>query len=234
MTSLATIALVGGSVANAAAFKQINHQQNINDTTTKANGTASNEDVEDIANKLFHKTIKLDPNVWIGKNLATKQAAFNAAIVKLGVLTADEVKYVTWNSLQIKAADWYWNEGFTVKKDGATATGNVAINATTGETTAQIAAKLSKATIQFNYDWWNGKNLKDNWAQIPQIIANEHILTKAEASVVTGLASYKTVSGTGQFVIQMHVNDGNTDSIATPHINVVNDGLSADEIAKKN
>ena len=193
----------------------------------------ASETAEDIANKLFHQTIKLDPNNWLGQNLATEQTAFNAAIVQLGILTAGEVKYVTWNSLQINVAGWYWNEGFTVKKDGAIATGNVAINATTGETPAQIAAKLSKATIQFNYDWWNGKNLKDNWAQIPQIIANEHILTKAEASVVTGLASYKTVSGTGQFSIQMHVNDGNTDSIATPNINVVNDGLSATEIASK-
>ena len=119
LTSLATITLIAGSVVNATAFKQINHRQNINDPTTKANGTASNEDVEDIASKLFHKTIKLDPNVWLGKNLATEQSALNAAIVKLGVLTADEAKYVTWNSLQIKAADWYWNEGFTVKKDGA-------------------------------------------------------------------------------------------------------------------
>ena len=233
LTSLATITLIGGSVANAAAFKQINPRQNINDPTTKANETASNEDVEDIASKLFHKTIKLDPNTWLGKNLAADQAAVNAAIVQQGILTADEVQYVTWNSLQIKVAGWYWNEGFTVKKDGATATGSVAINAATGETTAQIAAKLSKATLQFNYDWWNGKNLKDNWAQISQIIANEHLLTKAETSVVTGLATYKTISGTGQFAIQMHVNDGNTDSIATPHINVVNDGLSADELANR-
>ena len=234
LSSLATITLIGGSVANVVAFKQINQQQKIKDPTPKGrNWMASNEDVEDIAGKLFHKTIKLDPNTWLGKNLAADQAAVNAAIVKQGILTADEVQYVTWNSLQIKVAGWYWNEGFTVKKDGATATGSVAINAATGETTAQIAAKLSKATLKFNYDWWNGKSLKDNWAQISQIITNEHLLTKAETSVVTGLATYKTISGTGQFAIQMHVNDGNTDSIATPHINVVNDGLSADELANQ-
>ena len=233
LTSLATIALIGGSVLNTTAFKQINHQPNINNKNTKTNESAANEDAEDIASKLFHKTIKLDPNVWLGKNLATDQANFNANLVKLGILSSSETQYVTWSNLNIKVAGWYWNEGFTVKKDSATATGSVAINASTGETTAQIAAKLSKATLQFNYDWWNGKSLKDNWAQIQQIIANEHLLTKTEASVVTGLASYKTISGAGQFAIQMHVNDGNTDSIATPHINVVGDGPSATTLASE-
>ena len=235
LTSLATIALIGGSVVNAVAFKQIKQQQKIKYPTTKANGTASNEDAEEIASKLFHKTIKLDPNVWLGKNLATEQSALNAAIVKLGVLNADEAKYVTWNSLEIKAADWYWNEGFTVKKDGATATGNVAINATTGETPAQIAAKLSKATIKFNYDWWKGKDLAANWGQIQQMIVNEHLLTKAEASDVIGI-SYGdfTVDAPitrGQF--GLNVNDNNTMSNATPTVNVVNDGRSANEIANK-
>ena len=233
LTSLATITLIGGSVVNASAFKQINQQQKIKDPTTKANGTASNEDVEDIASKLFHKTIKLDPNVWLGKNLATEQSSLNAAIVKLGVLNADEAKYITWNNLQIKAADWYWNEGFTVKKDGATANGNVAINATTGETPAQIAAKLSKETLNLNYDWWNGKDLIANWAEIKQTIINENLLTKVEASVVTGLATDKTISGAGKFTIQMHVNDNNVDVIANVPINATNDGLSAAEIASK-
>ena len=234
LTSLATITLIGGSVVNATAFKQTEQQQNINDPNPKGNWMTSNEDAEDIASKLFHKTIKLDPNTWLGKNLAADQAAVNTTIVQQGILTADEVQYVTWNSLQINVAGWYWNEGFTVKKDGATATGSVAINAATGETTAQIAAKLSKATLQFNYDWWNGKSLKDNWAQISQIITNEHILTKAETSVVTGVAEpdiSDTIDHIGQLEIQVHVNDGNTDSIATPTLNVVNDGRSANEIA---
>ena len=233
LTIATTMVLISGSLINATAFSQINHQKTKREQNPPPEVKATNEDAEDIASKLFHKTIKLDPNVWLGKNLATNQADFNKTLVKLGILSASETQYVTWSKLDIKVAGWYWSEAFTVKKDGATATGNVAINASTGETPAEIAAKLSKAKIQFNYDWWKGKSLKDNWAQIPQIIANEHLLTKAEASVVTGLASYKTISGTGQFAVQMHVNDGNTDYIATPHINVVNDGLSDDEIATK-
>ena len=232
LTSLATITLIGGSVANVAAFKQISHQPNINNLTPKViNRTAANEDAEDIAGKLFHKTIKLDPNVWLGKNLATDQANFNAFLVKLGILSSAEAQYVTWGNLNINVAGWYWSKAdFTVKKDGATATGNVTLNASTGETTAQIAAKLNKETLKFNYDWWNGKDVAANWAQIPQMLANEHLLTRAEASVVIGVSFGDfTVTKTGQpyYIMGFDVNDNNTVSNATPTINVVNDGPSA-------
>ena len=236
LISFATIALLGGSVANATAFKQINHQQNVNDKTPKVNGTASSEDAEDIASRLFHKTIKLDPNVWLGKNLATDQAKFNAILVKLGILTSTETQYVTWSNLNINVAGWYWSKAdFTVKKDGATATGNATINASTGETPAEIAAKLSKATIQFNFNWWKGKDLAANWAQIQQMIANEHLLTRAEASDVIGISygDFTVESAIARGLIGFDVNDNNTVSNATPTINVVNDGLSAEEIGTK-
>ena len=115
-----------------------------------------------------------------------------------------------------------------------TATGNVAINATTGETPAQIAAKLSKATLNFNYDWWNGKDLRANWNQIQQMIVNEHLLTKAEASVVTGV-SYGdfTVSGPLYTRVGLIVNDNNTVKSAAPTFSINNDGRSANEIANK-
>ena len=236
LTSLATFVLVNGSIANAAAFTNL-HAKSKAPQPLKANptlnGSATSVSPYDIAKKLFHKTIKLDPNVWLGKNLATERSVLNAAIVKQGILTADEVQYVTWNSLQIKAADWYWNEGFTVKKDGATAIGNVAINATTGETPAQIAAKLSKATLNFNYDWWKGKDIAANWAELHQMIVNQHILTKAELSDVVGVAyGDDTIVNPYQIILLgLDVNDNNTVSNATPNVNVANDGRSANEIA---
>ena len=238
LISLATIALATGSVANATAFSHMNHNQQ---KTSPSGGQSSkptqgwgttNEDVEDIANKLFNKVIKIDPNFWLAKDIKTNQAQFNAALVKQGLLTQDEVQYVTWANFKITKAGYFWNVAkFTIQKDGATAIGQNTINASIGETPAQIAAKLSNTTLQFNYDWWNGKDLKDNWAQIPQIIMNENRLTKAETSVVTGLASDKTISGAGKFTVQMHVNDNNVDVIANVPINATNDGLSAAEIA---
>ena len=234
LTSLATITLIAGSVVNVAAFKQISHRKNINAITKKVNGTISNEDAEDIASKLFHKTIKLDPNVWLGKNLATEQKAFNGTIVKQGILTADEAKYVTWNSLQINVAGWYRSKAdFTVKKDGASATGNATINASLGETSAEIAAKLSKATIQFNYSWWKGKTFKANFNELKQIIINEQILTPVEATEFTNLTTVGTIGTVGEYIQNAIISGPNGTTSATIHIKVVNDGLYASEIANK-
>ena len=107
--------------------------------------TKKHEDAEDIANKLWNKTIKLDPSQFLGKNLQTDKAQFNAAIVKAGLLNANEVQYVSWNNLTIDVARWYKNGAhFTVNKDGATASGTASINASTGETTQQIASKIKE------------------------------------------------------------------------------------------
>ena len=145
-----------------------------------------------------------------------------------------EVQYVTWGSLNINLAGYFWNKvDFTVTKDGATATGNDTVNASTGETPAQIAAKLSKATSQLSYNWWNGKSLIANFGQIPQIIVNEHLLTRAEASVVTGLNFDETISHPGAYFVSAIVNDNNTVSEATFNMNVVNDGLTAQQVANR-
>ena len=128
---LATVVLITGSVTSAAAMV---HQK----TKTNSVGsskTTTNEDVEDIANKLFNKSIKLDPNFWLGKSIKDDQSQFNAAVVKDGVLTQDEIQYVTWGNLNINFAGYFVNKlTFSVTKDGAVATGTSTIDADTGET----------------------------------------------------------------------------------------------------
>lgn len=56
---------------------------------------AANEDVEDIASKLWQKTLDIDGNFFLGKDIKNYQSQFNTAIVKQGILTADEAKYVS-------------------------------------------------------------------------------------------------------------------------------------------
>ena len=124
------------------------------------------------------------------------------------------------------------NQGvFTVSKDGATASGHVNVDATLGETTAQIAAKITKANLRFNYNYWNQKAVGNYLSQVQAILANEKVLTKAEASVVTGLKSPVTITKTGMVAVVLNLNDNKTSSSASAKVNVVNDGDSAQQIA---
>ena len=230
LMSLATISLMTGSLSNMTAFiqKTISHQ------TLKSYQT-TNEDAEDIANKLWNKTIKIDPSFWLNKNIQTDQTDFNKVLVKQEILTQDEAQYVKWGSLNISKAGYFWNKGaFSVKKDGATATGSVTIDADSGSTTQQIAAKISKATnIKFNYNYWNNKAVQNNLPAFRNILVNDKILTRAEASVVTGLVSPLTIKQVGSIAFKVDVNDNNTNTDANAHVNVVNDGKSAQQIAHK-
>ena len=57
---------------------------------------------------------------------------------------------------------------------------SVTLDMDSGETTAQIATKLEKSTVQLNYNYWNGKNLADNLPELRNILVNEDILTTVE------------------------------------------------------
>ena len=233
MISLATVALISGSVANATAFTKQNLFQN-RMNKQKINVNQTNEDVEDIANKLFGKLININPNFWLNKDIHNYQSQFNAAIVQQKVLTADEVKYVSWASLEINRAGYFWSQAdFTVAKDGATATGHVTVNATNGETSKQVAAKISKAKLNFNLNYWSNKTILSQFQIFRQMFVNEKILTKNEASLISLANSSFKITQAGQFVVQLHVNDGNEDVVTPLHIAVVNDGLSAQQIASK-
>ena len=193
---------------------------------------ATTEDAEDIASKLWNQTVKVDPHFWLNKDIKTKQADFNKAIVADGILTADEVQYVSWGDLTINEAGWFKNKGdFTVSKDGSVATGTVSVNASTGETTQQIATKISTATnVKLNYNYWNNKHTQSELSVLRTILVNEHVLTKAEVSVITSVNATK-ITKAGQITLNLTVNDYKTSSNALLHANVVNDGHSASQIA---
>ena len=253
IASCATLALLSGSVASVTTWTNTKHlptqltQQSktaTNKFQNKNNGTIKNETATDIANKLQGKIIKLDPTVWLGRNIKNYISDLNALVVKAGILNADEAKNVTWSNQTIVSAAWYWTVNFTVNLNGTTASGTDTLNATTGETTNQIVAKLEAHPVKLNYNYWNGKNLATDLAELRSIIVNEGILTKAEASVITGL-----YNGTGESdfytvhpnwlgqpnIINYTVNDNNTVS-QTPNyggIDVLNDGEDAQQLASK-
>ena len=228
--SLATVILMAGSIMSAAV---VNHQRTKTPAIGSSDPTTSNEDAEDIASKLWNKTIKIDPNVFLNKNLQTDKEEFDDIIEEQRILTPDEAQYVSWGSLNINIAGWYWNKGsYTVTKDGATATGHFTVDADTGETPQQIAQKIANApNIKFNYNYWNNKSVQNNLVLFRQMLVTEQVLTKAEASVVAGIQQSAIITKTGEVTFGIIVNDNNTSFDANIHVNVVNDGKDAQQIA---
>ena len=217
-----------GSLSNMTAF--VNQKPSVVKNAIDSK-QATNEDAEDIANKIWNKTVKIDPNFWFNKDIKSDQADFNKQLVQQKIITQDESQYVSWASLNINKAGWFANQGaFTVSKDGATATGHMTVDATGGETTAQIAAKIAKANVRFNYNYWNQKAVGSYLSQVQAILANEKILTKAEAADVNGLQSPVTITKAGTVVVNLNVNNNQTSSVASTHVNVVNDGGDADQV----
>ena len=79
------------------------------------------ERAQDIANKLQGKTIILDPKFWVGKDIKNYKEQLDNAIVSQGILTKEEVQYVSWGDLTLNQAKSYPNCDFTVNKGGETA-----------------------------------------------------------------------------------------------------------------
>ena len=231
ITMTAAVALVASSCLNS--FFQAQKKPTINNINQNSNNPTTNEDAEDIADKLFAKTIKINPNYWLNKDIKNYQSQWNEMLVKNHVLTAAETQYVSWADLTFNYAGWFYNQGhFTVQKDGATAKGYFTVDADTGETTQQIAAKINTAqNIKFNYNYWNNKQTQKELPVLRNILVNEDILTKAEASVVAGVDA-TTIKQAGQINLKLNVNDRNTNTYANAKINVVNDGASTEQIAK--
>ena len=188
---------------------------------------------QDIANKLNHQQIKLDPTIWMGRNLANYQQQLNQVLVKENILNKYEAQYVHWNSFVVTAAKYYWSCSFAVWRQDPqyAASGIVSLNVTSGETTKQIATKLEKANIQFNYNYWKNKTVTNYLTLIRSILVNEKILTKAEASEIIGFLNPVTITKPGPTAVNFNVNDGNTNTYAYTNLNVLDDGKSADQLA---
>ena len=194
--------------------------------------TKKKEDVEDIANKLWNKSIKLDPNFWFNKDIKNYQSQLDAAISKQGILNQTELQYVSWGDFTISAAQYFVNKGaFTVQKDGATATGTATLNATTGETPQQIATKIAKAQTKFNFNYWDHKNLQATLGGVKSVLINEKILDQFEASNITKITNPVTVTKAGALAVTFEINDGKTTTDVTTKLNIVNDGQSAIQLA---
>ena len=119
LTSLATISLLASPIASATALTNMHQKHNVT-----SNQTTTSESAEQIASKLRKHTIKLDPNVWLGRHTQNYENELNALVVKQGVLTQDEAQYVTWSDVNLTVAGWYWTVNFTVTVSGATVNDN--------------------------------------------------------------------------------------------------------------
>ena len=193
-------------------------------------GPSQKEDAEDIANKLFMKKIKLDPDFWLGKNIKDYTNQFNGALIKQGLLNQEETQYISWSNVNITSASYFSNAiNFTVQKDKATAKGYASINATTGETTNQIATKLKNADIRLNYNYWNNKTI-NSLSTIKSILVNEKILTKAEASVLVGVNNNIKINKIGVIPVIFKLNDQINTTKTIANLNVVNDGKTDEQI----
>ena len=238
ITILATVVLITGSVASATNTMHCNVQttkvfsQKTN--PTQSNYQATNEDVEQIAGKLVNKKIKIDPNYWLGKDIKNYQTQLNAAIVKDGILTQDEVQYVSWSDYTVSQAIMAKTPAhFTVKKDGATAYGIASLNASIGESATQVAAKLSKVTPVLNIADWKSRKATSYIPQLRSLLVNEKILTKPEASLVTNVKNTAYVFPTTAAIISLsfEINDGSTTAYSNGKVNLKNDGNNAATIA---
>ena len=210
LTSLATIALVSGSIASTTAWTQT--------LKTKHNLGAKNETAQNIANKLQDKTIKLNASFWVGKDIANYLPNLRAVLVQQGLLTKDEANYVSCGHLTFAKATVYPHCIFTVSKDGQTATAqNIAIDVSSSA--QDIANKINKATLNLNLDYWNENYLKDKINDFRTMFVEEKILTQDEANAIS-LVNNDKITAVGHFAINLKVVSGGSSANATIHINV--------------
>ena len=120
LTSLATFALIGGTLTSTTAWSQAGKTQQ-NQTTHQS---WANETAQDIANKLAGKTIILKANFWVGKDIANYLPNLRAVLVQQGLLTKDEANDVSCGHLIFAKAASYPACIFTVIKDGQKAVAN--------------------------------------------------------------------------------------------------------------
>lgn len=244
MMSLATIVLTTGAVASATAFtNQTTTQKQLTPAKPKLNkaSQAQNETPYDIALKLAHKTIKLDPNYWLGKDIKDYRSQLNNTIVNEGILTKAETQYVNWDSSVIERAAYYESTKFFVREgQGPTVTDTVTLDASSGSTAQQIVNKIRNANIRLNYNFWKNKKISDynvgfQNPTFQNILVNEGILTRAEASTISIDSEFyqQTLAHPGRFAFDFDVTDYLSYIPSRAYVNVVDDGSSAQQLANQ-
>ena len=135
-----------------------------------------------IADKLNNKTVNLDPNFWLGKDIKTNRSALVDRLVNQNIITYEEAQYVSWDNLNISKAQKYVNVPLKVQKNGITV--NAHINLDANYEATKIANKLSNKTIRLNPQFWVGKNVEAKAEVFRAALVNQHIITKTEAQAV--------------------------------------------------
>ena len=172
ITFFATISLTTSSLVGASAW-----------TKTEQKQTATDETAATIAKKLEGKTINLDASFWVGKSIVNYKQQLQTIIVEQGILTQDEVQYVSWGELTFTKATAYPKCSFTVSKDGQTVTAsNITLNLVSKA--QYIADKLTNKTINFDLKQWYDKTINDNLSLLRENIVKQGILTQNEAQDV--------------------------------------------------
>ena len=135
-------------------------------------GIKDTEYAEYIADKLQGKTIVLDPKFWVGKDIKNYKEKLDDAIVAQGILTQQEVQYVSWGDLTLNQARSYPNCDFTVSKDGETVMAhNVILNVENKqdkETFNQINNLIEKDIIK------EGSDYLQYWGQVQNPYQEDH------------------------------------------------------------
>lgn len=136
-----------------------------------------------IADKLNNKTVNLNPNFWLGKDIKTNRSTLVDRLVNQNIITYEEAQYVSWGNLNISKAQKYVNVPLTVQKNGITV--NAHLNLDANYEATKIANKLTNKTIRLNPKFWVGKNIKNYKEQLDDAIVSQGILTKEEVQYVS-------------------------------------------------
>ena len=205
---LATFSLSAGAFASwNNVSQQATHDQNL---------TTSDSGAQDIANKLSGHTVKLDPNFWLHQSIQVYVDKLQATIVQEGILTQAEARDVIWQPLTIDKAVHYPNVTFTVIDHFSVAHGQTELDASTGESSYQIAQKIQAfPEINLEYSYWHTHPLKDHIPELQKVLVDQKVLTAPEASVVTGVKSTTPHPVPGPFHQGVIVNDDVTESVGT-------------------
>ena len=236
LTSLATIALVGGSVTSAAAWStapQSHKQANTNQQPQPTQSTA-NETAQDIANKLNSKTIHLNFTAWKGKKINDNLPLFRDEIVAQGYLTSDEAQYITTQNHKktIDESGVTWGPvAIGITKDGASA--NSSKNNLKVETEAEyIAFVLNGKTLDLKLTNWYNKNIALYANDLAELLVAQHFLTAIETTSLSW--SPLTITTAKVYKANFTVAEGGT-TISGQSINldVNSSGETAQDIANK-
>ena len=200
---------------NHVFWKQASHK-----TPLKDDGQA-----EKIATKIKNTAIKIDPNYWLNRNIEIYDYVLNKDLVKDGIITQSEENSCTivWPNLTINMAGWFYNVNFEVLCNWSAANGNAKINASTGESSYQIAQKIQNfpKEIYLKYSYWHTHSLQDNIPKLRKVLVNQKVLTIEEASVVTGVRVLTPNPSPGPTLQGIIVNDCNTASEAIASVDYV-------------